>query len=785
VFLISHQGVIYSSETLRRFGLKYTKHFKKLEKLVLSKKRSALAIFSYVLVFIIFLNLTYIHSVLVGTLAFVTYFLMNGIFWGHALFDRENIFFRLTLGFLLLIVLLGLVGWLALIAYNLDILRTVLALSVVATLPLLLKIEHKSMLGSPSSSSQNKWRTPSHLYVVRLVYLLMGFFSFYLLFASKTEEVSSVWQFLNPLFMPTFFATTLILLLAIFSRDKLEYKLLFIILHSILIHTFFVIAFPAGDLSYQARILADTRSIFDNTVLHGWPPVPAENILSQIWYWFRGANFQSALSIIFARAFYVDVLWSHLLLVPFLWGLFIPVATFMVTHTLCKSERTALLSSLLIASFPLSVYYGALSVPISLGYIFFFFALVFALKYLSTDESRNALFAIAFTIISFLGHFLTGIMSFSLLLLATVVRKYQGRKIELPISKKTLLVIVFVFCLSLLPLALVYQKLFHRYGTAFSLYRFYKWSLDEVVSLLVFGEYANFWIYAAIIHVIGPTLGFLGLLYCWRSRDKQKFRTNRYLYLFFLLGFLVVLIDYRILKLFMVRVPFSEERLWVFRDFLAVPFLAILADSILTRLRSRASGHLRMILFRPWHFPSLNPNLNWKSLVVSALGLISIASYILGLLALPALTTASLYYAYPHYGPLQITSYELDAVKHIDENTPERYVVISDQWMVFAGQMIVGAYNPRAYYFNPYDPKGVAFFLEMKRNPRPEPMIEAMSINNATVAYFIIEKPRLGAEQYSRLVFFAEQNGLQTFKIFYYQEEEKLTVFRYEKSTLI
>jgi len=231
------------------------------------------------------------------------------------------------------------------------------------------------------------------------------------------------------------------------------------------------------------------------------------------------------------------------------------------------------------------------------------------------------------------------------------------------------------------------------------------------------------------------------------------------------------------LKLFMVKVPFNEERLWVFRDFLAVPFVAILADLILTRLKSKTSSQLRMVRFRS--LPALFMNLNVKSLLASAFALIFISSYVFGLLALPALTTASVYYAYPHYGPLQITTYELEAVRYIDENTTESYVVIGDQWIIFVGQMIVGAYNPQAYYFNPKDPKGVALFLEMKGNPRAEPMVEAMKVKNATVAYFIIEKPRIGLEQYNRIINQAQQNNLPRLQTFYYNGEEKLSIFWY------
>ena len=57
-----------------------------------------------------------------------------------------------------------------------------------------------------------------------------------------------------------------------------------------------------------------------------------------------------------------------------------------------------------------------------------------------------------------------------------------------------------------------------------------------------------------------------------------------------------------------------------------------------------------------------------------------------------------------------------------------------------------------------------------------------MKTTNATVAYLIIEKPRLGTDEYNRIIQQAQQNKLQTYKIFYYPEDqEKLRVFIYQE----
>ena len=83
--------------------------------------------------------------------------------------------------------------------------------------------------------------------------------------------------------------------------------------------------------------------------------------------------------------------------------------------------------------------------------------------------------------------------------------------------------------------------------------------------------------------------------------------------------------------------------------------------------------------------------------------------------------TASVYDGYPQWGPLQTTSYELEAVKYIDKNAAENYIVICDQWATYAGGIVVGVNNPRAFYFSGLDPSGIALFLEMKTTPQMKP----------------------------------------------------------------
>jgi len=142
--------------------------------------------------------------------------------------------------------------------------------------------------------------------------------------------------------------------------------------------------------------------------------------------------------------------------------------------------------------------------------------------------------------------------------------------------------------------------------------------------------------------------------------------------------------------------------------------------------------------------------------------------------------TLSLTAAYPQAAPLQTTWYELEAARHIEENTDEKYVVIGDLWTIYAGEVIVGIANPNAYYFQENSVLGHDLFANMSRDPSPQWMLSAMNLTKTQVAYFIITEPRLGAEEFNNIV---TRIQTQQLTLFYTSQNEKLRVYSYRDST--
>jgi hypothetical protein len=89
---------------------------------------------SYALTLITYINLNTARSAIIGIAVFILYFLINGVFLGSSFSGNGGLFFRLIFGVLLLIMVLGVVGWLVMVIYNLDVPEFSLVLFIVSTI---------------------------------------------------------------------------------------------------------------------------------------------------------------------------------------------------------------------------------------------------------------------------------------------------------------------------------------------------------------------------------------------------------------------------------------------------------------------------------------------------------------------------------------------------------------------------------------------------------------------------------------------------------------------------
>ena len=108
--------------------------YAEIERSIAQDRNLFSTVVSYSVTFAIFMNLNSFQSPIIGLTMSAIYFVINAIFLGDAFFKEENAFSKTLHGMLLLIMLLGFIGWLSLIIYNLDAIRVTLVLLIVTTL---------------------------------------------------------------------------------------------------------------------------------------------------------------------------------------------------------------------------------------------------------------------------------------------------------------------------------------------------------------------------------------------------------------------------------------------------------------------------------------------------------------------------------------------------------------------------------------------------------------------------------------------------------------------------
>jgi len=213
---------------------------------------------------------------------------------------------------------------------------------------------------------------------------------------------SSSWSaealYLNPLLMPLYLVVTAFLFLIIMSDRipcSLGDKLALLLIHSFLTRAVTIIFFYPGSSGDNTYHLAHERtfSIFGQYYYALSSPTPPEiqSIFGRLFI-FQRASIQYGLVTALSKMLHIDVFWIHLSLIGTLWSLFVPIIGFRISKTLGTNNRVGLLAAFLVANAPMVIGWSHVSVPNSLGFIFFFVAIYFLLKSLSSENVRKYVF---------------------------------------------------------------------------------------------------------------------------------------------------------------------------------------------------------------------------------------------------------------------------------------------------------------------------------------------------------------------------------------------------------
>lgn len=709
---------------------------------------------------IIFINIIYLKSSIIGFITSIIYLYISSVLCGNIFFKNEISLHKTILGLSVLIVLLSFVGSIALAFYQLtsDIV-IVLLLSITSVLVVLnlkqygfkKKFGEAQIATIDESADTEKQRRTARFgfeHVLQGLYIVLAVICLVLLFMSRSEEVVLIWDVLHPAFAPSYFIATCVLLITLFSKTSKRIKLFLVVIHSILIHSLLIIVLNPGFYGDQWWELGLARDVYNwgknvpnlSDFLVG--EVPSYSLYSAFYYAFRKRVYQ-VLVTVFAHMFGIDVYWSHIFLTPLLWATLVPFSIYKILKILGEGEGGSIFGAFLSLVVPVFVWYGAITIPDTLGTILFCLMIYLTLRYLSSDkmDASSLLVILMVIFVSFSTHFKTGIVSFAIFLLAFIFKeyrkKYKGTRLAIQLVLPT------VICIGLLPFALfalygVYPQAGYMH-VSFSAQKL----LGTNILSLFFGEYVNYSFGELLVSALIPFVGIVGLTYTVVYARERRY--NHFLCVFSLLALVVFLVDYRILKYAMLNVPFSSERIWLFRDLLVVPFAAIIIKKVYENL---PIAFIKKTTRHPLRF---------------SVGLLICCLLVSGL----ALVAAESGYTYtPSF--LNPTPYEVEAIQFIHGNVSTRYVVIGDPVFVYLAHGILG-FKSRGTYTREH-------FYNMYQLPSADILVEEMERAQSPVGFFVISARY--KTDFSRIV----TSALEVFDIFGIFGDKQLYVFRYPRT---
>jgi len=565
-----------------------------------------------------------------------------------------------------------------------------------------------------------------------LIYILFIGLSLGVSIATFLSWSETTFFSMHPLLLPIFFLLGVLLFLIV-VKDNLPFstgiKLAFVIAYSFLanlIHVALLYPILTGDLAYHLAV----ERTWDKFGIHYFLLLPIEAHLQQIQGFFnrlyifqRGAA-QYGLVVSLAKMLRVDLFWINALLIGLLWGFFVPIIAFKVSKTLRASDRISLLTGILTTSLPILMLWSWKSAGNVFGLFFFFIATYFLLKSFSINAKRKYIFlALLASVVSVLCHPMTGITSFSLVLLAFGIKNYYTpRRSSFSMALPNLVLSFFIVVLSLPIMSILLHIVYPTYS---------QFSLAKILSIdvyhIIFAEYADYTFISALTYGATTVLAIVGMV-MFKAGEKEK-----ELRLFLILAFVALVVQHRVFYYFIEKPLFGIHRLYALQPFIIIPFAAIAIDHLLRTPKSSPPkvGSYKSFSKQKSRFRAIFPS---KEVLPTLLICISLSA----ILSQGHLSS----FENDVHEPYSIVSpFSMKAVTLIHEEylrNHERYVVISDPVTQHAGLALVGRYNPEELYLEQTTNREL--FVEAVRQTSRQTLLKATAFNDAPLVYLTIFK---------------------------------------------
>ncbi len=387
------------------FGVETVNQYKKIINLV----------FVVNLVFLIINFLFYKISFLVF-FGFLLCLILAGIYWG-TLYQRLlslRIFTSLVFGYLTLFYLLSFTISIFVNFYKYDELFSLLSVVVLGVISYLIGFKYNWLDDLPESKTAELVIRPPFYLVVALPLLL--FVSLVLLFLSRSEEyLITPWQVIPKIYIYLFLLITFTVSSLLFSRLKTGVVIFLIIIHSYFLHAYLPLVYETGFGGDKWRHLASEKFLAAGEIyspsLIGEPikmvtlgPISLPEVLvagNKTSY-----GNQWGLTLLLSEFLSIDIFWIDYWLIFGLWSFFVPLLLYHLSGLIYNKKQFRLLVSFLPTLFYTLQVFGAITIPVSLGAIYFLLILYLWFYYLRYQERRVRNLAIILTLFSYLGYVL-------------------------------------------------------------------------------------------------------------------------------------------------------------------------------------------------------------------------------------------------------------------------------------------------------------------------------------------------------------------------------------------
>ncbi|NIO36403.1 hypothetical protein GTO27_01725, partial [Candidatus Bathyarchaeota archaeon] len=519
------------------------------------RRKFVLTVTPFVAVFLAFANTVTLRSSIIGLAVLIIYMVANGDVLGRAFFEHERPFFRLIFGLFAFIVILALAGIAAVFVVMNEswyLFGMVFAAGFTFFSSLFFARYESARLKEDEKNRDRKF-TFNVTYVCYVTYATLLAWSFLILLSVRSGWVRGpIWEVVPSIFLPVYFAATAVLVATVLLGNEVHNQLALIVLHSLFSLSFiFIVSYP-GIIFYdpwydlgRARTLQPVASLVRQLFPTGsmtpfWVSEGALSFIRVLNMFLRGVTEHSLIAT-FAGILNIDMFWSYLLLLPVLWGLFVPVTSYRIAEMIGLGRKTSVLAAVLTIPNLQFLAWGKLTEATSMGVLFFVFTLYMLILVLSLGTSRRIYLMILLTLFALLAtHFVPALVAFSLLVLVFAFREYDRVRLKSSVLGYFTLLASFLIFLFALPSLVIFRGvLLPMIGTsAFSIENLLNTSIWAFVS----GISENLPVYDAALYEIYPLLGLLGLIYTLRSKTKL----NKRLCLFFFLALLASLIQFRV-----------------------------------------------------------------------------------------------------------------------------------------------------------------------------------------------------------------------------------------------